>query len=37
MENEIRTYNGKKQVKKGKTWRPCCSVEECATRVRVEK
>ena len=32
MENEIRTYNGKKQVKKGNSWRPCCDVEGCINR-----
>lgn len=34
MENDIRTYNGKKQVKKGNTWRPCCIVEGCTNRVK---
>ena len=32
MENDIRTKNGKKQVKKGDTWRPCCIVEGCTNR-----
>ena len=32
MENEIRSYNGKKQVKKGNSWRPCCDVEGCINR-----
>ena len=37
MENEIRTKNGKKQVRKGKTWRPCCDVEGCTNRVEKDK
>ena len=32
MVNETRIYNGKKQVKKGKIWRPCCSFEGCTNR-----
>ncbi len=31
-ENDIRIFNGKKQVKKGKVWRPCCSFEGCTNR-----
>ena len=36
MENEIRIYNGKKQVKKGKDWRPCCIIEGCINRADKE-
>ena len=32
MEKETRIFNGKKQVKKGNTWRPCCTFEGCITR-----
>ncbi len=32
MENEIRIYNGQKQVKKEKVWRPCCTYEGCTNR-----
>ena len=32
MENETRIYKGKKQVKKGKKWRSCCSFEGCTNR-----
>lgn len=32
MENETRIYNGKKQVKKGNLWRPCCNFIGCTTR-----
>jgi hypothetical protein len=32
MENEIRIFNGKKQVKKGRLWRPCCLREKCTNR-----
>ena len=32
MENEIRIFDGKKQVKQGKTWRPCCSFYNCINR-----
>jgi len=32
MGNEIRIYDGKKQVKKGNTWRPCCKFKGCNTR-----
>jgi hypothetical protein len=36
MENEIRIINGKKQVKKGKTWRLCCVIENCINRADKE-
>ena len=36
MENKIRIKNGKKQVKKGKTWRPCCLIEGCINRTNKE-
>jgi hypothetical protein len=32
MENEIKTSNGKKQVKKTGRWRPCCNFEGCINR-----
>lgn len=32
MDNELRIYNGNKQVKKGKVWRPCCTYEGCTNR-----
>jgi len=32
MENKIRIYNGQKQVKKGKVWRPCCNFKGCTNR-----
>ena len=31
-ENEIKIYNGKKRVRKGKLFRNCCSVELCTNR-----
>ena len=32
MENETRIFNGKKQVRQGKTWRPCCNFDGCINR-----
>ena len=32
MENDIRMFRGKKQVKKGKLWRPCCNFIGCKNR-----
>ena len=31
-ENEIRIFDGKKQVKQGKLWRPCCNFIGCKNR-----
>jgi hypothetical protein len=36
MENQIRVYNGIKQVKKGKIWRPCCLKNGCSNRTSKE-
>ena len=39
MGNDIRyfpTPNGKKQVKKGKLWRPCCNFAGCTNRTNKE-
>ena len=36
MENQIRIYNGRKQVKKGKIWRSCCLKNGCTNRTSKE-
>ena len=35
-ENEIRYLNGKKQVRKKNTWRPCCLKDNCTNRTSNE-